>query len=273
MRRQIAVLALACAALLVVAGCGSSKKTSSNTTSTKTTAPAAANRQVTLPKGGQPATATGKPTPAAVSGAPLSFGSPTRRAALKGLEGKSVADKLQLFAGDAGAFWQSVFTKAKLKFTAATINVVASQQPIGCNPPGTVKSTDPLSYCAADNSINLPVDFFTKLDEDQKFGDAGVLTLVGFLWGLHVENQAGVMKKPGITGARIVQGALCLDGLYVSTVGKRNLLDPGDIQKIATTVAAGGDAPGTPVDKGVGSPNDLVKAFSTGFSGGKCQLG
>jgi predicted metalloprotease len=184
-----------------------------------------------------------------------------------------VADKLQLFAGDAGAFWQKVFTKAKLKLAPATVNVVASQQPIACNPPGTVKSTDPLAYCAADNSINLPVDFFTKLDSDQQFGDAGVLSLVGFLWGLHVENQAGVMKKPGITGAKIVQGALCLDGIYVSDVGGRNLLDPGDIQKIATTVAVGGDAPGTPVDKGVGSPSDLVNAFKTGFTGGKCQLG
>lgn len=273
MRRHIAVLASACAALLVVAGCGSSKKTSSNSTSTKTAAPAAANRQVTLPKGGQPATATGKPTPGALSTAPLSFGSATRRAALKGVEGKSVADKLQLFAGDSGAFWQSVFTKAKLKFAPATVNVVASQQPVACNPPGSVKSTDPPQYCAADNSINLPVDFFTKLDSDQQFGDAGVLTLVGFLWGLHVENQAGILHKQGITGARIVQGAMCLDGIYVSTVGKRNLLDPGDVQKIATTVAAGGDAPGTPVDRGVGSPSDLVKAFNTGFSGGKCQLG
>ncbi|MDQ6915549.1 MAG: neutral zinc metallopeptidase [Actinomycetota bacterium] len=273
MRRHIALLALACAALLVVAGCGSSKKTSSNTTSTKTTAPAAANRQLTLPKASQPATASGKATAANVTAAPLSFGKPTRRAALKGLGGKSVADKLALFAGDAGAFWQQVFTKAKLKFEPATVNVIASQQSIGCNPPGTVKSTDAPVYCVADSSIDLPVDSLSKLDQDPKFSDAGVLALVGFYWGLHVENQAGLFKKQGITGAKITQGALCLDGIYVSSVGQRNLLDTGDLDKIANIVAAGGDAPGTPTDKGVGSPSELVNAFNTGLSGKKCTLG
>jgi predicted metalloprotease len=271
MRRRTSVLAVACAALLVVAGCGSSKKKESSTT-TKTTTPTAANRQLKLPKGSQPASAKGKPTAAGISTSALSYGTSTRRAALKGLEGKTVPDKLQLFAGDAGAFWQKVFTKANVAFQPATVNIVSSDQQIGCNPPGTVKSTDPPLYCVADSSINLPVDTFTKFDNDPKFGDAGTLAFVGFLWGLHVENQLGVTKKPGITGAKIVQGALCLDGNYVANVGGRNLLDPGDLDKIATTVAAGGDAPGTPVDKGVGSPSDLVKALQTGLSG-KCSLG
>lgn len=273
MRRNFAFLAMACAALLVVAGCGSSKKKSENTTGTTSTKSASANRKLSLPKHGQPASATGKPTAASVTSAASSKRTSSKKAALKGVEGKSVTDKLQLFAGDAGSFWQAVFTRAKAKFDPATVNIVADQQSTPCDPPGTVKSTDQPIYCTGDSSIDLPVDFFTKLDGDPKFSDPGVLALVGFYWGLHVENQIGVMKKAGVTGAQIVQGAFCLDGIYVSNVGGRKLLDPGDLDKMANIVAAGGDAPGTPTDKGVGSAQDLVKAFATGVQGGKCPLG
>jgi len=270
MRRKRIVFALALVSVvLAAAACGDSKKSKTSTTATTTT-PANANRKLSLPRGAQPASATKKATAATLKALPPGSSAGKGAApALKGLEGKSVPDKLEIFAGDAGAFWQKLFSSSSVQFTPATVNIITSQQTIGCNPPGTVSSDGTPNYCVDDSSINLPVDYFQRLDADPKFGDAGVLTLVGFYWGLHIENLAGLFKEQGITGKVLATTAFCLDGVYVASVGKRSLLDPGDVDKIGATIAAGGDAPGTPADKGIGTPQELVKAFVAGADSGK----
>ena len=269
MRRKRIVFALALVSIVLAAtACGSSKKSKTSTTNTTTT-PANANRKLTLPRGAQPASATKKATPATLKTLPPGSSAGKGAApALKGLEGKSVPEKLEIFAGDAGAFWQKLFSSSNVQFTPATVNIIASQQTIACNPPGTISSTDVPLYCVGDSSINLPVDYYQKFDTDPQFGDAGVLTLVGYLWALHVENLVGLLKQQGTSPASLIQTGFCLDGVYVASVGKRGLLDQGDVDKIGRIIAAGGDAPGTPADKAIGSPQDLVKAFVAGADSG-----
>jgi hypothetical protein len=265
MRRKRIVFALALVSIvLAAAACGSSKKSKTSTTDTTTT-PANANRKLSLPPGAQPASATKKPTPATLKALPLPRRAGVRPTpALKGLEGKSGPDKLAIFAGDAGAFWQKLFSAANVQFAPATVNIIASQQTTPCR---TVSSTDGPVYCTGDNSISLGVDYYQKRFDDPEFGDAGVLTLVGYMWALHVENVLGLFKQKTTPAAQI-QTALCLDGVYVASVGKRGLLDSGDIDKIARAAGAGGDAPGTPADQKIGTTDELIKAFAAGADSG-----
>src|SRR2546421_9860853 len=107
MRRKRIVFALALVSIVLAAtACGSSKKSKTSTTNTTTT-PANANRKLTLPRGAQPASATKKATPATLKALPPGSSAGKGAApALKGLEGKSGAEELEIFAGDEGPVWQ-----------------------------------------------------------------------------------------------------------------------------------------------------------------------
>jgi predicted metalloprotease len=254
MRMKWGILLLALAAALVVTGCGSKKKTTSNNSSTSTSAKV--NKHIKVPTVKQPTSATAKGKPQSLSALPKAPKPGTGKSPqLKGLEGKTVEDKLALFSQDIASFWQDGFTKANLKFTPATVNIISTSQQVACNPPGTINTDDKFGsfYCPTDFSVSLPVGTLTAIDGDERYGDPVVAADVAVGFGFHVLNNIGVYDTKATSEQRLL-GATCLSGVWMSYVYRRGLLDNGDLDKIASGYP---DA----------SAQSQIQAFNTGYAG------
>ena len=253
-------LVLAVVLALAAAGCGS-KKHKTTPASTGTTKTAKKNKQFKAPATPQAASAKKKPTKATFKAVPKAKKAHQAKSPqLRGVEGLTIEQKLQMFANDTGAFWQSAFTSAGAQFTPATVNIVESPITNGCGvtvPPDYKYSAD---YCTTDRSLSLPVQTLNTLDQDQRFGDVVVAADVAVAYGFHVLNLVG-LNTSSADQAALLESALCLGGVYTSTL--QNRFDPGDIDKLQA---------GFP-DKG-GSSASNVNAFVVGFSSGsaaKCE--
>jgi predicted metalloprotease len=256
MRMKWGILFLALAAALVVTGCGSKKKSSNNPTTTTSTS-AKASKHFMAPAVKQPASATAKAKVQSLTALPKAkkAGAGGKAPQLKGLEGKSVEEKLTLFSQDIASFWQDGFTRANLKFTPATVYIITASQQVGCNPPGTVSADDKFGsfYCPTDSSLSLPVGTLTAIDSDERYGDAVVAANVAVGFGFHVLNNIGVYDTKATSSQRLL-GATCLSGVWMSDVYRRGLLDQGDLEKIASGYP---DA----------NAQDQIQAFNTGYGG------
>jgi predicted metalloprotease len=258
MRTKLSLLVSALAVVLVAAACGS-KKDDTTSPPTPPKPSAAKNKQLKAPSTPQPGSASKKADKKTIAQLPKA-GKPGegKTPQLKGLEGKTVEEKLQIFAQDIGDFWQRGFSDTQVKFQPATVYIVTSPQQVGCDPPGSVGPNDNPFYCRSDGSLSLPVDNLTTIDQDPKFGDASVATIVGAFYGLHVENVVGLLKDR--TGPEVFETAICLDGVWARSVYKRDLLDPGDLDKVGATLAAAADDST--------SAKTLIKAFNAGYTTG-----
>jgi predicted metalloprotease len=253
----VVVLAVALAA----AGCGSSKSVkgpNDQSSSAKPPPAAKANKQLKAPSAPQTSSATKSPGKRTIQALSVEKAGKGKAPQLKGLEGKSIEEKLTIFAQDIGSFWQNGFSEAQVQFEPATTYLVSSPQQIGCDPPGTVSPTDTPFYCAQDSSLSLPVESLDRIDQNDNYGDAAVATIVGAFYGLHVENVVGLLK--GRPDRAVLETAVCLDGVWARSVYKRNLLDPGDLDKIGRTLSES-EGEG-------GSSRTLVDAFNAGYSSG-----
>jgi putative neutral zinc metallopeptidase len=227
MRFRAMVLMLVVA--LAAAGCGTKKVKPAS--SGKTTTTAKKNKQFKAPSRPQPASASKKPGKKTFAALPKpKKAHQANSARLKGVEGLTIEQKLTKFAGDTGSFWQDAFTRSNLQFTPATVNIIDSPVTTGCGttiPPDYKYATD---YCSADHSVNLPVQTLNTIDQDPKFGDPVVAGDVAVSFGFHVLTLTGV-NKSGVDQAALLDSALCLSGIYMSTL--QNRFDPGDIDKLA----------------------------------------
>jgi predicted metalloprotease len=266
MRTKLSLLVSALVVVLVAAACGSKKDDTAPSPTPPKPSPAK-NKQLKAPSTPQPGSASKKPDKKTIANLPKS-GKPGqgKTPQLKGLEGKSVEEKLQIFAQDIGDFWQRGFSNTQVQFQPATVYLVTSPQQIGCDPPGSVGPNDNPFYCGSDGSLSLPVEKLSAIDQNPQLGDASVATIVGAFYGLHVENVVGLLKDR--TGQEVLETAICLDGVWARSIYKRDLLDPGDLDKIGATLATeGGDA---------ATANKLIKAFNAGYTTGdpgKCVQG
>jgi predicted metalloprotease len=241
------------AGALSLAGCGDEKS--------KPPKPSPANKRIKAPAKPQPASATKRPGKATIADLPKAEkpgeGQP---APLKGLEGKSIEEKLEIFAVDIGEFWQRGFSKTRIQFRPATVYIISAPQQIGCDPPGTIDengNNDYASfYCPADSSLSLPVRQFEAIADNPKYGDVGAATHVAIGYGFHVENVAGIWDN-GTDEERFFT-AVCLGGVWTSSVYRRGLFDPDDAAKIGTAFREQ-IAPGR---------REVVQAFVAGFESG-----
>jgi uncharacterized protein len=268
----LALLAVAATALLLAA-CGDDKKSSGDnaaTTGTSTTASRIIRR--TVP--------SAKPDPKAIRRPSLSsvgqLKQPRRatRTSPK-VQGSNapLPQFLDTISNDVATYWQKVFNASKLEFPQTTQAIVTDSVTGGC---GAVTSAEgPPSYCAADQTVYLPVGYFQ--DKVMPIGDAAVVTLVGLIWGYRVQDAVGAFKAVESgqrTGLDVNLGAMCFAGSYMSTVAERNLLESGDVDEILKTAAATADQ-GTPpdVNKSKGTAAQRIAAFRIGFSRGAsaCQ--
>jgi predicted metalloprotease len=258
MRTKSPLLVLALATALAAAGCGSKKDETSP--STPTAPGAAKNKHFKSPSTPQPDSATKKPNKKTIAALPRAPKPGEGKAPqIKGLEGKSIEDKLEIIATDIGNFWQKGFSTTDIKFRQVNTFILSGSLQIGCDPPGSIATTDQPFYCPADNSLILPVESLKKTDEDPNRGDAGVATIVAAYYGLHVEDVVGLLTdRPG---QKVLETAICFAGVWASSVYDRGLLDPGDLDKVAATLVSGSsDSADT---------NALIDAFNAGYRNGK----
>ena len=222
-------MVLVLVAALAVAGCGGKKHKTESTGTTTTSGKKV--KQFKAPSRPQPATATKKPGIKTLAALPkpkkLHHGKSAR---LRGVEGLSVEQKLAVFANDTGGWWQSQFTQAGVQFTPANVNIVTAPIQNGCGSTITPDYKYVSEYCDADHSVSLPVQTLNTIDQDPKYGDPVVAADVAVSFGFHVLTIIGV-NKSGADQAAVTDSALCLSGLYMSTLQDR--FDTGDIDKLA----------------------------------------
>jgi Putative neutral zinc metallopeptidase len=230
MRIRSLALIFALVAALAATGCGSSKKKTSRTGPTPT--PAAKNKQLKAPATTQPASASKKPNKKTIATL-LQTKKPGKGKSpqLKGLEGKSIEEKLQIFANDIGGFWQQAFSGTQVQFQPVTVNLITQPQQTGC---GTLQPTGQFTtyYCSADHTVNLSVPELTTVSQDPRYGDAVVAADVAVSFGFHVEAVTGIRTKQ--SDQANAETAFCLSGVWAYTVQARGLFDPGDVDKIAS---------------------------------------
>ena len=256
MRTKSPLLVLALVAALAAAGCGSKKD---ETTPPVPTTPGAGKiKHLKVPATPQPASATKKPDKKTIAALPKAPKPGSGKAPqIKGLEGKSIVEKLDLTARDIGGFWQRGFSNTQVKFDRADVYILGGPYQIGCDPPGTVKPDDQPFYCPRESSLYLPVESLKATDEDPQRGDAGMAIIVASFYGFHVENVVGLLTdRPG---QDVVETAVCFGGVWASSVYERGLLDPGDLDKVGATLAGGSND---------ANPNALVDAFNAGYADG-----
>jgi predicted metalloprotease len=252
----------------LIAGCGSSSSSSSTTSTasstTTTTSAAAAHlvviRGVASPPGATKATTAAlrqlKPVPKASGIAPR----------ISGLSTLPLQQQLSTLDGDLNSFWGGVFAKSNIQWPQAQEAFVSSspvQTP--CTNKPTIAPTDPWFLCQSTFYWTLP---WIQQNVSPK-GDVVLAFNVGLFWSFHVQDVLGftqALQQGQVSKAQYATQTLCLTGVWVRTIGQRNLFEQGDtqaLQGILDTLQG--------VD-GIGPPDvtqqSLASAFASGYNNG-----
>jgi Putative neutral zinc metallopeptidase len=260
-RRALLFLAVSLTAI-VIPGCGSSSRSSTHATST--TPPAVARTSGTTRR--LAGTTQGVKAKVADLKRLVGVRRSGPRAHLLGVANLSPSDKLIALAQNSNSYWLTIFKLSNLQLPAASVNVV-DQVPATCGST-QISSTDGPVYCAADQSIDLPLAYMQK--NIQPIGDAAMALVVSDLYGYHVENAVGAFNSgAGITPANLEQIDACFSGTYFE-----NWLAPspnhpihvsaGDQRAVDQLLAGQAAAPGTPAGPGVVTADQLTAAFNKG---------
>ena len=102
-----------------------------------------------------------------------------------------------------------------------------------------------------------------------RFGDAAVAVVVAHENGHRIQDLLGLFRAP-LLSAQIELQADCLAGVWASTVYRRGLLEPGDIDEILGIIHISGDAQGVPIKAQGAHGNATLRQsfFAQGYNGG-----
>ena len=184
--------------------------------------------------------------------------------AIRGSEGLSVPDWISTVDGDVATYWQNQFNLAGYQYGVPGQHIYDRRGQSGC---GAIGPSDGPFYCSLDQTIYLPVPFFTE--QYQQFGDAAVALVIAHEHGHHVQQLLGIFDKGFLTPQTELQ-ADCLAGVWARTVLDRGLLEDGDIAEILGLTEISGDEAGTPIKdpNAHGSSALRVSFFNRGYNGG-----
>jgi predicted metalloprotease len=252
----------------LIAGCGGSSSSSSTTStasSTTHTTSAVAAHLVVI-RGVASAPGAAKPTTAALiklKPVPKASGIAPR---ISGLSTLPLQQQLSTLDGDLNSFWGQVFAKSNIQWPQAQEAFVSSapvQTP--CTNKPTIAPTDPWLLCQSTFYWTLP---WIQQNIAPK-GDVVLAFDVGLFWSLHVQDVLGftqALEQGQLSKAQYAAQTVCLTGVWVRTIGQRNLFEQGDtqtLQGIIDTLQG--------VD-GIGPPDvtqqQLASAFATGYHNG-----
>jgi predicted metalloprotease len=106
---------------------------------------------------------------------------------------------------------------------------------------GMASSASGPFYCPGDEQVYVDLDFYRELKERFKApGDFAQAYVIAHEIGHHVQNQVGGLDHEGGSVETELQ-ADCLAGVWAHSAGKRNLLEPGDMEEALDAAAAVGD--------------------------------
>ena len=262
-RRTLApALALGLAA--VVAGCGSSSS-SSSTSSTASTATAATAHLIVIKGTPSPAGAI-KPSTAALAKLIHVNKSSALAPHIQGLSNLPLQQQISTLDGDINAFWSKVFAQSNVQWPQAQEAFVTSQ-PVQtqCSQRPTVGPNDPWYLC--DPVFYWPLPWMQQNIAPK--GDVFLAFSVAIFWSFHVQNVLGftqALQQGQMSKAQWANQTLCLTGLYIRTIGQRNLFEQGDTQAAQQFLASlqgvnGITAPDV-------SNQSLTQAFVAGYNSG-----
>jgi uncharacterized protein len=187
--------------------------------------------------------------------------------AIRGSAGLTVPEWAHTVDVDVANYWQRQFNRAGYRYEPAREAVFDQKIRTGCGRAG--RSAGPF-YCTRDDTIYLPVAFFSQMA--QRFGDAAVAVVIAHENGHHVQDLLGLFDpRYNLVTAQTELQADCLAGVWAATVYRRGLLEPGDIEEILGIVDLSGDAEGVPITaQGAhGSSALRLAAFNRGYEGGR----
>jgi hypothetical protein len=156
----------------------------------------------------------------------------------------------------------------------------------GCG--GATADTGPF-YCPADEKVYIDLGFYDELS--RRFGAPGDFAqayVMAHEMGHHIQRVLGLRGIGADANERLTKNARsvrvelqadCLAGVWGATAARRKLLDAGDIDEGLRAAAAIGDdrlqrmagRRVSPESFTHGSSADRVRAFRTGFDGGRLE--
>jgi hypothetical protein len=181
---------------------------------------------------------------------------------LAGLTGLSLPAKLQSLASTLGQFWTLEFRGAQVQLTEPTVNII--QDTASSCDATSVTTTDPPVYCAAAQTVELPVQYLqTNVAPD---GDAALALVVSDVYGYHIENVLGALSDPDLTPTQLAVMDSCFSGTYFYYLEAENLLQPGDENAVNQVLASIPRVSGGPqIPPNAATADQLTAAFNQGI--------
>jgi predicted metalloprotease len=156
--------------------------------------------------------------------------------------GNATQDELSKFVGfvldDAQDTWRDQFKAAGKSYEPARMVLFTTGVSSGC---GSASSAVGPFYCPVDRRVYIDLSFYNELH--RRFGASGDFAqayVIAHEIGHHVQNQVGGLDHEGGSVETELQ-ADCLAGVWAHSAGKRNLLEPGDMEEALDAAAAVGD--------------------------------
>lgn len=153
--------------------------------------------------------------------------------------------------GDTEDTWGRIFAAGGQQYEPPVLVLFDDMVSSAC---GTASSAVGPFYCPADRQVYLDLSFFRDLDE--RFGAPGDFAqayVVAHEVGHHIQTLAGISGKVQQQRARLPEAeanalsvrqelqADCLAGVWGHHAGRRQLLEPGDVEEGLQAAAAIGD--------------------------------
>ncbi len=269
-RSKTSVLGTVLAAL-AVAACGSSAHSSTVSSSRSTAATSTAAASSTQAATGRSVTVKLPGEAAGPAGArPTALGTPAQvrrhlvQARLVGFGGEfSFSQRLVSYAQAVNGFWQHIAQVNQLNLLPATAHVI-DQSPASCGSE-QITTSDPFQYCAADRSVDLPVQFMAS--HVDPLGAAATLLVVSDMYGYNFLNSVGVLSSMSPTALQLSDA--CFSGFFFGAapgVVKGARFTPGDEEAVTALLAQQG-AGGSLAPAGSVTAQALIAAFNKGALG------
>jgi len=263
-RRRALASALALGLAALAAGCGSSSSSTSTASSTETAT--AATAHLVVIHGTPSPTGAVKPSPAALTKLiHVSKGSGIAPH-IQGLSNLPLQQQISTLDSDINTFWSKVFAQSGVQWPQAE-EAFVSNQPVQtqCSSKPTIGPNDPWYLC--DPVFYWPLPWMQQNIAPK--GDVFLAFSVAIFWSFHVQNVLGftqALQQGQISKAQWAGQTLCLTGLYIRTIGQRNLFEQGDTQAAQQFLSSlqgvnGITAPDV-------SNQSLTQAFVAGYNSG-----
>jgi predicted metalloprotease len=189
---------------------------------------------------------------------------------------------------DAQDMWAGSFQSSGQTYQRAKLVLFTDAVSSGC---GFAEAVMGPFYCPGDNKVYVDLGFYRELKN--RFGAPGDFAQAYVLaheLGHHVQNQLGIdsevirlqrrnPSRANELSVRMELQADCLAGVWAHSTGRRDLLDPDDLDEGLNAAAAVGDdriqrSSGVGVRPETwthGSSEQRVRWFRTGFSNGEMR--